>query len=333
MYKNINPDELLNSKVFVKEPVDDLYKKINNDYSQKIILTGGRGTGKTITLLNLEKENVNSNNKIFYIDFNSISILQKKNPKFISTNFLCHIYELTLCKYILNYIKKNYFSIYENYFKDYDLLLYSIVEKTNSSINNSFYETIKLDNYLIPTELSYKIINKFRNCLNIDSICLIIDKFDWLDNNMAQQIVSNFFEMFDKIIITSDDHTLQNKENRNNFIDNGYSFIDVDYGKDFYIAKNILQKRINHYNKIINPDYTTFEEKNMTDKIYEILIKKCDGNITLMIDCLKDVIEIWNCYKGNIDLEEQFNKSIDNQIFINKNLRKIIKQPTLNLTK
>lgn len=334
MYKNIKPDELLNSKAFVREPVNDLYKKISNDSSKKIILTGGRGTGKTVTLLNMEKQNINSNDKIFYIDFNLINVLQQKQPKFINTQFLCHIYELTLCKYILNYIKKNYFSIYEIYFKDFDLLLYSITEKTNNCINNSFYESIKLDNYLIPTELSYKILNNFRNCLNINSICLIIDRFDWLNkNDISQYIVRDFFDIFDKIIITSDDYTLQNNENRQTFINKGYSFIDVDYGKDIDITKNILQKRIEHYNTVVDPDNIHFSEETITDKIYETLINKTNGNITLMIDCLKSVIELWNCYKGNIDLEDQFNKSIDNQIFINKNLRKIIKQPTLNLTK
>lgn len=334
MFKNIKPDELLNSKEIVREPVNDLYKKISNDPSQKIILTGGRGTGKTITLRNMETENINSNNTIFYIDFSSINVLQQKQPKFINKQFLCHIYELTLCKYILNYIKKNYFSIYEIYFKDFDLLLYSITEKTNSCINNSFYESIKLNNYLIPTELSYKILNNFRNCLNVNSICLIIDRFDWLNNNeMSQYIVSSFFDMFDKSIITADDYSLQNKENRQNFIDKGYSFVDVDYGKDIDIAKNILQKRIEYYNAIVDPDHTPFSKENIADEIYEILINKTNGNITLMLDCLKNVIELWNCYKGNIDLEEQFNESIDNQIFINKNLRKIIKQPKLNLTK
>ena len=48
MITSYTTEELLNSNLFVKEPVFELLKRIKENSSKKIILTGGRGIGKSV---------------------------------------------------------------------------------------------------------------------------------------------------------------------------------------------------------------------------------------------------------------------------------------------
>jgi predicted AAA+ superfamily ATPase len=63
MGMNIRANELINSDIYVREPVDKYKNKINNSESNKVILTGGRGTGKSVVLNELQQRGLGTNNQ------------------------------------------------------------------------------------------------------------------------------------------------------------------------------------------------------------------------------------------------------------------------------
>lgn len=65
-------EELLNSNLFVKEPVFELLKRIKENPSKKIILTGGRGIGKSVVLQTQEQQNRNMQEQSIYMSFKCI---------------------------------------------------------------------------------------------------------------------------------------------------------------------------------------------------------------------------------------------------------------------
>ena len=96
----IKDREIVVSDSFVREPVDKICDKINNSPSKKIILTGGRGIGKSIILKNSERRGLSSENQHMAIRF---------DPAGIGTNFgedfYEHYYELLFADALLSYIK------------------------------------------------------------------------------------------------------------------------------------------------------------------------------------------------------------------------------------
>lgn len=319
----INKEKLLNTDMFIKNPVDKLKEQIIKNDFLRIILTGGRGNGKSIVLYSNQLNSIESNNKFIYTRFDSVSMFSNE----ISIIFLNHYYEVIFSIKLLNYIKKYYGLIYETNFKDFELLLNSITKETDNYINNFYYSQVSLNRYLKPTELSSIILERFKKCLNIESITLEIDNFDWThsSNPLMQNILSKFFCLFDKTIITTDDEELQDKNNRNNLINKGYTFIDIDYGKDIKILKEIISKRIDNYNQNKKQENKYFNIDIIPDEFYQILIDKTNGNISLMLTIIYEIINLWNWQNGSLNLKKQFDIICEKQIETDKSLKKMIK--------
>lgn len=330
MIKNIHPQELLYTQEFVREPVDNLCKKIDNSVSKKIILSGGRGTGKTTTLYNIENKGIGTENQYIFTRFDSCAMSGVDQNENFNERFFNHYYELLLSHKLLSYIKKYYGLTYENNFKELKELLNRISDDTNYYINTICFGKKTLNRYLELTEYSHVILEQLKKILNISSISLAIDRFDWTNSNsiLSQNILSNLFSMFDKVIITTDDESLKNEENK---VENkGYSFVNVNYGKDKLVIKEIIRKRVEHYNKHSNME-KTFPIEIITDKIYQDLINKTNGNISLMLDSVSEVINMWNWKQGNLDLPKQFDIATNDQINTSIKIKNMSKQPKLYL--
>lgn len=332
MIKDIKSFKLQENGLFIREPIDELSKKLNNDSSKKIIVTGGRGTGKSVLLYNHELKNLGNDKQTICIKFDSIAIFPDEFNEVYDKRFIEHYYEMIFCFKILNYIKENYSIVYEKEFKNYKDLLHEISKKTDDYINNSCFVKVSLDTYLKQNELSVEILTKLKKCLNISSLSLAIDRFDWTNesNRLVQEIISNFFVQFDKVIITTDDKYLQDKNNRKQLTDKDYSFIDLEYGKDMEVMKAIIKKRINYSNKNLVMGEILFPEEILDDQLLEYLIKKANGNISFIIECVNEVISHWNFTRQAIN-DSKMDKIIEYKSIKVKELEKMSRPRKLYL--
>lgn len=330
MFQYINSKEILNTSEYVREPVDDVCKKIENSFSKKIILCGGRGTGKSIVLSNNEKRSVGRENQSILTNFDLAIINRLTSDEVFNKDFFEHYYEISISNKLLNYIKQCYKFTYETHFNDLEKIVNNFLKDIDNYINKVYYEKVSLSKYLKTGELSYVIYEKLKKCLDITSLSFSIDRFDWINGNseMSQIILSKYFDMFDKVIISSDDDELQNESNRKKLIEKGYSFIDVDYGKNDLIIKEIIKRRIEQYNKFKN---TCFQLNLITDEMYKFLINKTNGNINLMLDSVSDLIDIWYFKEGVLDLQQQLSNSTEEQIQSSIKLKKMCRPPKLYL--
>ena len=197
MVKDMNLKELLNVSEFVREPALEFMKQIKACPDNKIILTGGRGVGKSSVLYNFENTGIGNLNQLIYTRFDGNNLISDVASKSFDDNFFSHYYELVLSLKILDYIKKYYGLTYEKYFKDYGILLNNIAEKTNLYLRDIRNKKVVFTSYLKPTELTSSLLERLKNCLGLENIFLAIDRFDWIngDRELIQNILSNFHHL------------------------------------------------------------------------------------------------------------------------------------------
>lgn len=334
MIKQINPKKLLTTEAYVREPVDNLTKSLMNDNSKKIILTGGRGSGKSTILYNIEHQGIGTDYQSIYMTFDTCPVFPTERIEAFNETFLEHYYELTVSYKLLNYIKTHYSYTYETYFKDIEKQLDEISKETNDYIQNAYWRKPSLNKYLTPTEISSKILLKMKETLNINTINLLIDRFDWPNGNnqCIQQILSKFFNMFNKTIITTDDETYNIPNNQLKLKNEGYTFTTVHYSYNVDIIKHIIKKRILLSYKQQNNEYKQFDENMITDEIYSYLIKKTHGNISLMLNIISHMSNIFqlSCLQPH-EMHAITYINTDEQVEKNYTLTKTYKKPKLYL--
>lgn len=87
----ISAKKLLNSEEFVREPIDKETNEILNSSGNKIILTGGKGIGKSTVLCGLEKRGLGCKEQTIYDSPDAIIELDKEpNEKFDNKVFDYH---------------------------------------------------------------------------------------------------------------------------------------------------------------------------------------------------------------------------------------------------
>lgn len=233
MIKHINPKELIKTDQFIREPVDDLSKEIIKSSSKKIILNGGRGTGKSVTLYNIKNMGLGTENQTIVTQFDSIIVFSKNPNEIFDRKFFDHYYEFEFSLNLLLYIKRNYSLIYKSNFMNIKSLLDNIAKDTVVYINNVYYGEAELKRYLTSTEISAEIIEKFKKCYGMDTLNLAIDRFDWTNGSSAyvQQVLSKYFNLFDKTIIATDDLSLNEEDRKKKLCNDGYAFKTAIYGK------------------------------------------------------------------------------------------------------
>lgn len=330
MVRYINPNDIIKSEQFVREPVDDLNRDIALNPSKIIILNGGRGSGKSIALHNMENKGLGTENQTIFMRFDSIISFSKNPNEVFDKQFFNHYFELIFSWKLLSYIERNYTLTYNLNFKDIETLIKEISKNTDCFIDNVYYEKIELQRYLTSTEISNEIIERFKKIFNIETLTLAIDRFDWINgsSDYTQQIIQKYFNLFDKTIITADDLALDNEERRVELKKKGYSLVDTTYGRNIEVIKQIIRKRIELLNKNADISQRKFDVNIITDKIYKNLVNKFNGNISLILNTVNEVAELYDCYGENIgNLEEQFKDEADNQLEKLKQLRKINAHP------
>lgn len=324
MIKDVGASDLLARKEYVRKPVDKICRLIKESDSNRIILSGGRGTGKSVVLCSLESKNMEGSSQLIHTKFDPIQIF--KLDDIFDERFFNHYYEMIFIKKFLLFIKQNYEIVYEQHFKEFEGLYSEIVNYTTKYINNSHYENVSIDSYLGPTEISGDILDKLKKYIGVNSFDLAIDRFDWTNgvDEVSQIILSKYFEMVDKVIITTDDESLD-KIAKRKLVEKGYSFIDVDYGKKTSVVKEIVSKRIDIYNDVFEHEKgEMFFPISIIDRaIYENLVQKANGNISLIINCLRETLNTYN-FKGNyFEPEKDFDNEMNQQIEYMKTLKRM----------
>lgn len=239
MLKYIKPHEIIKMEQFIREPADLLSKEIIENSSKKIILNGGRGIGKSVILHNIQDKGLGTENQIMLMQFDYITLFSNIPNENFDERFLNHYYELIFSWKLLSYISTNYILTYESDFKDIEELLRNISKNTDDCINDMYYEKKELQRYLMPTEISAEILERFKKKFGINTLTLAIDRFDWINGSSAyvQQTIGKYFDLFNKTLITVDDLLLEDKNKQIELENKGYSFITVLYGKNVDVVK------------------------------------------------------------------------------------------------
>lgn len=323
---NMRANELINSDIYVREPVDKYKNKINNSESNKVILTGGRGTGKSVVLNELQQRGLGTNNQTVLMRFDSVINFDINPTEYFSREFFINYYELEMANFLLSYIRKYYGLHYERYFCKYWYEVKERLDKVVHYANNiAFVEDDYLNDLMNAHEITSKIIDDMKNIIGIDKLNVAFDRFDWTNGKSAfsQVLLKEYFDSFDKAIITTDDENLNDEK----YINNGYNIIKLDYGKDIDVVKKIINNRIDQYLQK-NHDINIDSEK-LNDEVFKFLLDNTDGNISTMINVINNFLSTY-VWRGGIDdymetIKYETNKEND----VVKQLKRMGPQPKL----
>lgn len=323
MFGRIDARDIINSDVFVSEPVNEICGRIKENKKNKIVLTG---CGKSVVLYNLKYSSVNTKNPYVYARFGSVSLFYKSNEKFFDDNFKRQYYELYLCFRLLGYIKKYYGLVYEKYFKDIYLELEKHSNIIDSKINFARYkETPNIDLFELK-EPATRIINRLKEVLKLDTLNIGYDRFDWVNGGDAkiQQILSEYFNLFDKVVLTTDDDSIDNKIK--SLEAKGYSFESLEYGKNINYVKQMIKARLDNLE-----EPTILKEDYITDEIYKDLIEKTNGDMDLIFAIVNEIIGLCAFDNSTKNLERYFLTQSNYHVESDKKFRKMFKNPKLYL--
>ena len=313
MLKDIYANKLIYRDEFLREVVDKECEKLNNLNSDKIIINGGRGTGKSVLLNENTNRELGTLNQTILMNFESPEF----NQEVFDNNFFEHYYEILFASKLLTYLKNNYPILFEKEFVKENDKINSCLLELDNYINEIFFSDVKINKYYKTNELVNDIIKKIRNELKVSYLNLSIDHFDRKNTNkLVQKLLSKYFNNFNKTFITVDDETIDQKKLENK----GYLFMNISYNYNVNVIKEIFNRRL----KSIE---TKFNIELIPNEIFDFLVIKTKGNITLMLDILREWITDYDWdEKNDIDLS-----AINQEIAHNEAVRKLGGLPKLYL--
>ncbi len=295
-------EKTLKSDLFVRKPVDDVCRKINDNSSKQIILNGGRGTGKSTILYNLRNSSIGTDSPTFYTYFESATSIPREPNNLFNEEFLKHYYELKFSLKLLQNIKEKYPIIFVKYFLGINETARNLNMEMCDYINNRFYVNPRgsIDTYLAPGQMSYEILERLKSGLGIGSINVSIDRFDHINGSSAyvQNLLSEYFSMFDKTIITADDPSVSIENVR----EKGFDIITADYGGNIDIVRDIINRKIQEQTAYDQRKY--FNLSLVTGEILERLIADSNGNISIMLKAATEAVDSYQWYAGKRDFGE-----------------------------
>jgi len=320
----IKANNLVNSEEFVREPVDKEVNEILNSSSNKIILTGGKGIGKSTVLCGLEKRGLGCKEQTIYANPEGVITLAKEPNEMFCNRVFDYLSELRFTNNILFYIKNNYPIVFKKYFEKDMESVHSLLDELFKQLNNSCFEDVTIECKHGTKELSFDVLNRFRQIMEIDKLNIAIDRFDKMNGSSeyVQKTYERYFDMFDKVILTSDDPNLDNE----GLFAKGYNLRHISYGNDKDVLKEIIRRR-----KSLYEDNKTYKELFTTDLFLDKLTK-FDGNIDLSLETLVCVRDLFSWYNGSDhSVESILDEAIEDKKESAKKFERIISKPTLYL--
>ncbi len=272
--------------------------KINDieDSNKDLTVLIGKGTGRSTLLENLS---LNDNLKYNYINM-YIDALQmfNKDDKDYNNEVVNTYYELRFARNLLKQFDEKFIHI-DTYTK-----------RLNTSINNelkdfdtAYNKYYLYDDYTTINNLKYTrlILNNYKE-LNNKKIALMINRFDHINGNdqYTQKYLSEYFNYFDKVIITSDDETLH--ENNNNYKIK-YDIKEVEQIVRYNILNFINSNKVIEANK---EKYIILLNEYINPINVGLLYTEFNGN-------LKDIIDVYKYFViYGYKLETDIDKVVDN---------------------
>lgn len=319
MIKYINPDVLINSECLIKNPVIKINNSIINSDSKKIILTGPSGCGKTITLKYMEKLNLNKKYKVIYTKFDSVANFPKAPNKLFDKRFFKHYYEIQFSYQLLNYIKKYYYSIYENSFKNIELKLNNLSIYNDQYIKNIYLNQKSINDLINIGDISSEIIKRLKDILNFSNLILEIDSFDYTHDGSkyAQYVLSEIFPFFDKIVLG-----VEKNNSKENFQEK-----KCKYSRYLNISKEIISRRLEYSNKSLN----TNNKQIISDKMIKEIINKSNGNLSLILNIVEEIIDLIYWKQDEDTIKNIYNEVLIDQLAINEKTKKKSTKPKFYL--
>jgi len=288
LIKKQRAKDKVNNNDFYKKPVDKIIEEIKTNEEDRIILTGSRGCGKTTVLTSLANDSIYTESPCFFTSFESVGIFSGLKQ---ATEERCykHYYELVISSRLLNFIKTYYNNIFEAYFKEDFEKINNLLKELDNFIRNYLYTGAKIKKIYTSGSLIEQIIYKIKSILNLETLNLAIDRFDWIDNRkkISQEILSEYFKYFDKSIITSDDKDLT-KERLDVLSQKGYKTIEVSYGKNYEIIKEILRRHALYYNSHLKENNKYFPFNEITEGTLKEITLLANGDIETILIAMQD---------------------------------------------
>lgn len=293
MYR-IKAKDLVNSDEFVREPVDKEVNDILASKDKRFIITGGTGIGKSTVLRSIENRGIGSNKLTIYQCPEGISYMGIEPGEKYSKESFDTFYELYFTRRILWYIEKNYPLTFKKHFEEDKALVEHLTDEVYDALNGVEYIIangyVKFKTNVSVGELSTNIIRKIRDVLELEELNITIDRFDQMNNcsKCVQEIYTNYFDLFDKTIIVSDDPNLNKEE----LTSKGYNIKQISYGKDKEVVREIIKRRIDQ----VRRENVYKEDKNkqevpqkifMSDEFLDRIVD-LDGNINMILDAMYD---------------------------------------------
>lgn len=330
MIKNLQPNKLYFSTLCVRDALDDENRKIDEITKGKIILSGGRGTGKSIVLHDREKKSIGTADPAMLMRFDACGIFGKREDDVFNSSLMKHYYEVLMSKNMLNYIETYYPILFEKEFRDLDEKMHRKIKEVDNYINNAYFRSTPLPRKYFTGEVSSEILSRFRRYAGVESVTLMMDRFDWMHNSdhRVQGIMRNYFDMFDKVIITCDDKNATKGKRARDLVDRGFTITEVGYCKDGGVIRDIVTRRFTEDpENIRNP----FPIKEVSDSTFDSLIDRSGGNITTILGTFNDCQTQYEWDDKDFDVDKQLQKSCERELRRVKTLRSICKGPKLHI--
>ncbi len=299
--------EIILSDRFLRNPVEVINRGIDiSGTSEKIILYGPKGGGKSIVLSHREYETVGTSSPAILTNFDAVS-------KFGGFDdwFIVHYYELEMARNLLHYIEKYYGKVYESKFLALSKRIDALTKEFDNYFRLHHYKKTELSQRLTTGTICTQLLDEFRAALLPQSVSLLINRFDSTDCNsvIAQETLAGYFSLFDRVVLTTADQSIdESTERRAELTAKGYSLIPVDYGKDLSTVKQIVELYVAHYNANKSTNKPVFPIKLLTDEMHEILLSRAKGNINKILIAVRQVIEGFSCSSTKDIITDYFNR-------------------------
>ncbi len=274
------------SKIYIEE-ISKAWEIINNVNSNKIIVASNNGTGKTTTLNKINMFSKETNNYIFDFDANNITVRNQKQ-------FYEHYYEVLMAYKIINANPL----LFTN---DEKLKIATYIMDNSNYIDYCWYDSdiVTIESFKT-FDLTESIASKVLDSSN-NSNLLLIKNFDQIcaSSEYVQAILERYFKLFDKVIIEADTNAnnLYEEDNKDDIINSGYTFVNINqvYTLEFY--KNIIKDIINiYYNNTNTNNKIPFTFDMISDDIILKLIENYNYNINQFKDIIKNFITNYEMY-------------------------------------